>query len=245
MTEIRTLRPGLLVSMNTSISGNIHYATKEIEGTHVDPETGEQRARWETVRVVTDPAEHEAAVKLRTKVRGLLLAVCSVSAFGLLCPEAKADELTEAIASARGLVDEFNDSAALTRMRFNVIYGRIAQDDVEAVKAISGEIRSLMDDMSDGLQRLDVKTVRDAAMKANQLGDMLSEEAKGRLEVAVKTAREQARKIVKAGEAAAIEVDRSAIAKISMARTSFLDLDEAVEVAAPQSTARAVDLVEA
>lgn len=244
MNEVRTLRPGLLVSMNTSIRGNIHYRTNELEGVHVTDE-GEQRARWETERIVSDPAEHEAAVKLRTKVRGLIVSQCASSAFGLLCPEDKADELRQAIVEARTLVDGFNEDARLTRMSFNVLYGRIAQDDVEAVEAIAAEVRGLMSDMQAGLERLDVKAVRDAAAKAKGLGTMLSVDAKARLEVAVEAARSSCRKIVKAGEAAAVEIDQAAIARIEMARTSFLDLEtEAVHVEAPQADARAVDFTD-
>jgi hypothetical protein len=243
MSEIRTLRPGLLVSLNTSIKGNVHYQKVDLEGAHVDT-NGEQRARWETTRVITDPAEHEAAVKLRGKINWLIRSVCAVSAFGLLCPESNADTLTEAIRESRALVDQFNADATLTRVSVNVLYGRIAQDDVEAVKAITEELRSLMEDMQIGLQQLDVKAVREACNKARGLGEMLSEDAKGRLDVAVKAARSSARKIAKAGETVALEIDRRAIAQIDMARTSFLDIDMAsIDVATPIMSGRAVDLV--
>lgn len=244
MTDYYTLRPGLLVSMQTSIKGNTHYRTMELEADHVDA-NGSRRARWETERIVTDPAEHEDAIKVRTKARGLILSVCSQSAFGLLCPNNKETDLREAIAAARELTDEFNSTAQLTRMNVNVIYGRIAQDDVEAVRAITGEIRELMEDMQQGLKTLDVKAVRDAANKARSVGAMLSPEAKSRLDTAIDAARKSARKIAKAGDAAAAEVDRATIARIDMARTSFLDLDieaEAAHTAAPAMDARAIDM---
>lgn len=242
MTEMRTLRPGLLVSMNTSIKGNISYHTQDVEGTHVT-DAGAQRAVWETTRTITDPAEHERAIKVRGKAANLIKGVCSKSAFGLLCPENRADDLRAAIIEARQLADEFNFGAGLTRISVNVIYGRIAQDDVEAVKAISQELRDLMSDMQDGLKNLDVKAVREAASKAKSVGEMLSDEAKGRLDVAISAARTSARQIVKAGEQVAGEIDRAAIAKIDMARTSFLDFDMAsIDVAVPQASARAVEL---
>lgn len=240
--NISTLRPGLLVAMSTGIRGNITYRTEEIEGRHIAA-TGEQRARWETTRVIHDPAEHEAAIKLRTKARGLILAVCANSAFGLLCPESRADALIEATQQARNLVEEFNAQATLTRMSFNVIFGRIAQDDVEAVKAISAELRNLMEDMQDGLKTLDVKAVRDACNKAKGVGEMLSDDAKGRLDVAISAARKSARAMVKAGEVAAMEIDRRAIAQIDMARTSFLDIDmDTINVSVPKMSGRAIDL---
>lgn len=242
MSEIRTLRPGLLVSMNTSIKGNVHYQKVDLENAHVE-RNGEQRARWETTRVISDPAEHEMAVKVRDKVRNLISGQCATSAFGLLCPENNADALREAMVEARQIVDGFNDEATLTRMSVNVIYGRIAQDDVEAVRAIAGEIRGLMEDMQDGLKTLNVKAVRDAANKARSIGGMLSPEAKGRIDVAIDAARKAARQIVKAGEEIAIEVDRTTLAEIDGARTAFLDLEtEAIEVAAPVMDGRDIDL---
>ena len=84
--------------------------------------------------------------------------------------------------------------------------------------------------------------VRDAANRASAVSEMLSEDAKGRLDVAITAARSAARKIVKAGDEVAIEVDRFTIAKISMARTSFLDLDDEAEVATPAMEGRALDM---
>ena len=240
MTEFHTLRPGLLVSMQTSIKGNTHYRTQEIESEH-ETETGGIRARWETTKEIADREEHERAIKQRTKIRGLILSVCSQSAFGLLCPNSKEAELREAISQARALTEEFNATANMSRMSVNVIYGRIAQDDVEAIRAITGEIRSLMEDMQQGVKAMDVKVIRDAANKAKQVGEMLSPEAKGRLEVAIEAARKAARKIAKSGETAANEIDRQTIAKIDMARTSFLDIDIQEAMAEPQMSARVVD----
>lgn len=242
-----TLRPGLLVSMQTSIRGNTHYLTNELEADHVD-ETGARRARWETERVVSDPEEHERAIKHRTKIRGLILSVCSQSAFGLLCPNQKEQALREAIVTARELTDEFNATATLTRMSVNVIYGRIAQDDVDAVRAITGEIRTLIEDMQRGTKDLDAKAIRDAANKAKAVGEMLSPEAKERLQIAIDTARNAARKINKLGEAAAKEIDKQMLAKMDQARTSFLDLDIEAEAAKapapkkPKMEARNIDM---
>ena len=55
MTEIRTLRPGLLVSMSTQIKGGVQYDKFDLETPHIDTD-GVQRARWETRRIITDPA---------------------------------------------------------------------------------------------------------------------------------------------------------------------------------------------
>lgn len=240
MTEYHTLRPGLLVSMQTSLKGNVSYHVEDRDKVIGDNTETEE---WRTRRTIADREEHERAIKMRTKIRGLILSVCASSAFGLLCPNNREADLREAIVQARLMVDEFNASAQVSRMAVNVIYGRIAQDDVEAVRAITGEIRSLMEDMQQGLKALNVKAIRDAANKAKQVGEMLSPDAKSRLDVAIEAARKSARKIAKAGETAATEVDRAAIARIDMARTSFLDIDiDASMIAEPKMSGRAIDL---
>ena len=242
MSEFHTLRPGLLVSMQTSIKGNTHYRTEEIEFQH-DTGDGGLRARWETTKTIADKKEHEDAIKQRTKIRGLILSVCSQSAFGLLCPNDREADLRDAIVQARKLTEEFNSTAQVSRMAVNVIFGRIAQDDVEAVRAISGEIRSLMDDMQTGLKALNVKQIREAAAKAKEVGKMLTPEANERLAVAIDVARATATKIVKAGESAALEIDRQAIARIDMARTAFLDMaDDGPGFQNPGATGRNIDL---
>ena len=135
-----------------------------------------------------------------------------------------------------------NSTAKLTRIRFYVLSGRIAPDDVEAVKAISGEVRDLLDLMQNGIRDLNVKAVRDAADRARSVSQMLAPNAQARVQEAVDIARATARQIVKAGEQVAQEVDLQAIRKINEARTAFLDLDQYRDVAAPEAEGRAVDL---
>jgi len=240
-----TLRPGLLVSLKTSLRGNINYQTQELETDHTT-ETGQRRARWETTRTVYDPAEHEAAVKARGKARSLLTSVCAQSAFGLLCREDRAADLERAVSDAREVVEAFNRSARLTTIGLYVIVGRVAADDVEAVRAINSEVRDLVQDMEAGIKSLDVKAVRDAANKARSIGQMLTPEAQASVQEAIEAARTVARAIVKAGETAAAEIDERALATLAEARTAFLDLDDmpGVErgIIEPVAEARAIDL---
>lgn len=236
-----TLRPGLLVSLKTAVVGNVRYSKQTIDEDHV-VEDGARVAKWETERVITDPREHEEATKVRSKARNMVSLVCANSAFGLLCPEEKAPELEKAVADARALVDEFNGRARLTRIDVYVIAGRIAPDDVEAVRALNSEMRDLMATMERGLQNLNVQTVRDAANKARSVGQMLSPQAQERVKTAVEAARAAARKIVQAGEAGAVEIDQQAINAIAAQRTAFLDLDiEHQDIATPTAEGRAVD----
>lgn len=236
-----TLRPGLLVSLKTSQRGNVTY-TKEDIFRDRPTEDGKREAIWKTQRTIALPAEHDAACKVRTKARSLISSACANSAFGLLCPEDQGDVLEAKIAEAHALVDEFNAAAKMSRVYLCVIAGRIAPDDVEAVKAINSEISDLMEVMRDGIGNLDVKAVRDAANRVRSVGQMLSPDAQARVQLAVDAARAAAKKIVAAGEQAAQEIDRQAIARIAEARTAFLDLDDAGEVGEVAAEQRAIDL---
>lgn len=236
-----TLRPGLLVSLKTSLRGNVAYDKRVIEDEHQTAE-GTQLARWETARTVTDAKEHEAGKTARGKAAGAIRRVCAQSAFGLLCPEADAEALDAAVAEARKIADEFNATAALSRISIYVITGRIAPDDVEAVKAINSEIADLLRNMEAGIKNCDVKAIREAASRAKEIGAMLPPDSEARVRIAIDTARDAAKKLVKAGETAATEVDVVAIRKIAEARTAFLDLDDAGEIGTPEADARALDL---
>jgi hypothetical protein len=239
--QASTLRPGLLISLKTSIRGNISYEHHDIEREHLT-EDGRQLAKWETERSISDPAEYEVAVKIRSKVRSVISGVCANSAFGLLCPESSTDDLDNAISAARRLAEEFNATAKLTRVRVYVIAGRVASDDLEAVRAINSEVRDLLAVMADGVRNLDVTAVRSAADRARDIGRMLSPDAQARIQGAIDAARGAARKIVKVGEAAAQEIDQRTIRRITEARTAFLDLEPAADIAAPAVEARALDL---
>lgn len=240
--QISTLRPGLLVGLNTRVQGNVSYTTREIEADHIEDD-GTRQATWETNRVIEHPREHEESVKVRSKARSLVTGVCTPSVFGLLCPEADREKLSAAIAEARQGVDEFNARAVVTQVSIYTVVGRIAADDAEAVRAINSELRYLMETMESGLKRLDVKVVREAADKAKAMAAMLSPEAAERAEMAIKTARSAARRIVKAGEVAATEIDETVLRTIRYARAAFLDFsDEQGEAQTPNITGRAIDL---
>lgn len=236
-----TLRPGLLVNVKTSVRGNVSY--RKFNEVGATAENGAIQTTWETERTVIDQKEQEAASKVRSSARSLIASVCANSAFGLLCPEANRADLDKAVAEARKLCDEFNRTSSVTFVKFFAIAGRIAPDDVEAVKAINSEVRDLLSDMRDGLNELDVKAVRAAADRAKQLGSMLSPDAQVRLQFAIDAVRDTAKRMVKAGETAATEIDAAVMNKLAEARTAFLDLDPAKDVIAPVDTsARAIDL---
>ncbi len=243
--KFTTLRPGYLVSLKTSIRGNVSYKTRTIEEEQ-RLDDGATLAVWETERRVQDQAEQEEAIKVRSKARSLITSCCADSSFGLLCPDHKRPDLENAIDEARTLAEKFNQDATFTNISVYVIAGRVAADDVEAVRAINSEIRDLMTAMEIGINNLDVEAVRNAANKARQLGSMLSSDARERLKDAIDTARSCARKIVKAGESAAIEVDKATLRVLANARTAFLDVPDedegAPEMAEVATAARAIEM---
>jgi len=234
-----TLRPGLLVSVRTSIKGNVSYRTFDLG--HMDTIEGGEESRWETEKTIRNKEEQERATKARSAARSAIQTVCAHSDFGLLCPLDKEEKLDRAIGDARAIIKQFNDGSDITKISFNVLRGKVEQDDVRAVRAINEEMRDLIDAMAAGAARLDVKAIRDAADKARSVGQMLTPEAQERIKDAIDTARKVAREIKKAGEGAAVEVDRLAIQRLEQSRTAFLDLDEATEVQAPAAEGRAVD----
>lgn len=236
-----TIRPGRIVVLRTTITGNVNYSKLVIDAERIE-EDGKKRARWETERVVNNPEEYDEATTLRDKVRQTIAGLCIKTTFGLLCSEEKADKLEAAVTEARRLADEFNGRAATTQINVFVIAGRVAADDVEAMRAINSEVRSLMQDMEAGLQNLDAKAVRDAAKRAKQLGSMLSEGASERVQQAIDVARKAATDMVKAAETGSAEIDLQSIRKITESRTAFLDITSGdVEIAAPIHGARALD----
>lgn len=237
--RISTLQPGLLVSLNTRMTGNVKYTVVPLEDTK---EGGTSKARWETERVISDVDEHAAATKARSKARQIVSSICSKSSFGLLCPESKADILTAAIADARAVAEAFNATAKLTRVSINVIAGRIAADDVEAIRAINSEVRSLIDDMMTGVKNLDPAAIREAAGAARDIGKMLNATEQERLQTAIDAVRGQARAFVKAGETAAKEVDQSVLNRLSAVRSGFLDYDDAGKQVELPLLGRAMDL---
>lgn len=237
-----TLRPGLLVALSTSQRGNCRYNKTTTEVDHVTAK-GTQEAEWSTRRIIFDPDEHKRASDARMLARRTISKVCcDTVAFGLLCPEDKAEELREAIIEAELIVKEFNATAKIERIRVDVLCGRIAPDDEEAVKRINREVASLMQDMQDGLRNLDVKAIREAAEDARRMGQMLTPTAQARVTVAIEAARKIATEIKAAGETAAVEIDLATIRRIDEQRVAFLDMDaEILSVAAPVASARAID----
>lgn len=226
------IRPGLLVSFKTTVRGGVTYDKREIEAEH-SVDTGALVARWETTREIADPAEHEAAISTRSKIRVVLLRHCCVSSFGYLCPEPNEARLAEAIEEAQRLADEHNGKARSTRVEFGLIMGRIADSDEQAVRAIGGEVRDLIEAMERGVRAADPDAIREAANRARAVAGMLSPDAQRKVSDAIKEVRSIAREIVrrveKAGETAAQVVDGVKLDALTAARFAVLDIEPAAQ----------------
>jgi hypothetical protein len=236
-----TLRPGILVVMRTSIINNVTYEKTMIQSEHITDE-GTEEASWETKRVVKDPAEFDLAKRARADAAAPLRRVCVQTSFGMLCPKDLAQDLDAAIKESRAAVDAFNMVANLTRLKVFILCGVVADNDVEAVRAISAEIQDLIAEMKDGIENADPTKIRVAATRAKALGRMMSGEAAEKVQNVIATAREAATRIVRAGEQAAQEVDRQSLHVLELARTAFLDLEGDGVVGEVKGEARAIDL---
>jgi hypothetical protein len=233
-----TLRPGLLVGMKTSITGNMKYTSAVTK--QEDRDDGSEHREWEGTSTVFDKAEHERAVKVRSEASGLITSVCAYTPFGLLCPEDREDRLAEAIDKARTLVNNFNAKAKFSHVKLYIMAGYVAADNEMAMRAINGEVSDLVSAMEKGIAKLDVKGIRDAAYKARMLGQMLQPKEQEAIKDAIEVARAAASKYAKAGEQAAVEVDKQAMRKLADSRKLFLDMDAPAEVQAPKASGRAV-----
>jgi DNA primase large subunit len=229
------LKPGFLVSLKTSLTGGVSYSRIDLDAER--PEGGAELARWETLRKIEDPDEHKRATKVRSAARALIESVCVKTAFGLLCQESKSAELDEKIQSAHALVDAHNQEAHWTHVRVYALRGRIASTDEEAVKALSSEVRELLDEMTAGIRRVDVAAIRDAASRAKKLGQILDADQAAKVNRAVEAARDAAKQIVKNleldGAEAVRAVAESMSGPIEQARFAFLELEESIPSAPP------------
>ena len=252
--KTQVLKPGNLVSLHTRIEGGVQYNRVDI----VRPEatdgavSGTQSIveRWETTKVTQDPDEFDRASKVRSKCTSLIRSVCAPSAFGLLCPIAKEDQLRELIAQAQQIVAQFNATARTCRVAVFVLQGRIAESDSEATQAIASEMRALMEAMQLGITEGNVKKIRDAATKARTIGAMLEPEMGRKVTLALEEARAVAKEIVKRVIAGGEDLSAIVVQEngpLAAARFAFLDLEtpevvagDALLVTAP----RALDLDE-
>ena len=240
---METIRPGILVSLKTTLQGGVQYQRNDLDKNR---DGASVTTKWETTRTIEDVAEYDRATDVRSKAAYLIRKVCIKSIFGLICPNDSEPALKDAVARAMGMARDHNTNAARTRINLYVIQGRIAADDAEAARALASEIRDLMDRMKAGIVGGNPEEIRKAASEAKALGGMLDGEYTLKLNAAVTQARQAARQIVKrieeAGETAAATFGDLSTGAIDGARFAFLDLDGNAEHAAPDILMPAVNV---
>lgn len=221
------LKPGILVSLKTTLAGGVSYFRKDLETEHTNG-GGESIAKWETTRHIDDPAEHAKATRVRSEARTLITKVCTTTAFGLLCPLAKQADLDAAVAQARELCDLHNVGAQSTTVRIYVLRGQIAASDEEAARAIASEVETLLARMAQGIKAGDAGEIREAANQVKQVSAILDEAGAAKLQVGIEAARKAARELTKAAkdgeEPKGLETQ---LAAVEMSRFAFLDVDAA------------------
>lgn len=247
--SVSLLKPGFLVSLKTSLQGGVSYQRVDLDADKPEGDDAAAIARWETTRRIDDPDEHKRAVKARGAASALIRAVCTHTAFGLLCPESRGSELDEAIRDAQALIDTHNQAAHSTHVRVYVLRGRIASTDEEAVRALSSEVREVLEEMQSGIRRLDVEGIRSAASRARKLGAILDAEQATKVNRAVEAARDAAKQIVKRIDVEAADAVRAVAETMSgpieQARFAFLELEESIATAGPPPpNARELEVVE-
>jgi len=236
------LRPGLMISLHTEVSGGVSYTRENLDPTSAEVVAGNGDAngaavddarvveKWNTTKIVEDAAEHKRATEAVSKARGAIAKLCFKTAFGLLCPKEREGDLKAAITQARQIIREFNATAQFTHARIYVLRGDIASTEEESARAIGDEVSQLVAAMNAGIDRLNPEAIREAANKARQLQEMLgpdqAEVVKGAIEQARKAARAIVKRIQNEGEAAEIVLKDVQRGSLEKARIAFLDLTE-------------------
>lgn len=219
------IRPGYLISLKTTLVGNISYHKQILEREHIVAD-GSEQAKWETMRVIGDRDEHNNGRKMQADARGKVTTVCTNTAFGLLCPEEKSDELIQAINEAKQIAEEFNRSARLSRMNVYVIVGKIAPERFDIVSAMAAETLELLATIQTGIRSRNADIIRPAANELRRLSDMFSENGRGKLQEAVDAGRSAARKIIKAPAGPAHELEGQATQIVNDVHRQFQQLTD-------------------
>jgi len=73
----------------------------------------------------------------------------------LLCPNDRRAELRAAVAEARALVAEFNETASFTEIQIDVWVGEIVDNGVDAAQQIFASQQAFLSEMIEGLKELD------------------------------------------------------------------------------------------
>jgi hypothetical protein len=192
------LKPGMiLVALSIKIRGGVHYDRVELERELRDDHS--ERSAWKTVKTVADVDERQAAEQARHSARYAIKRHCTRTPWGLMCAGENEGELLAGITEARKVENGFNAGASHSHLHVAVFCGRVAEDDVEAARAVRGEIQQILRDVRGAIEGGDVRSMRDLATQTKQMYNLLDEGAEERaaLSGAVKAIRRVARDVVR------------------------------------------------
>lgn len=230
------LRPGFLVQIHTSVRGG--FKRQSIDLAAPPPqEEGAKKRRWETTETIDDAADFELAKQARSQARGKIQNVCIATPFGSMCPLSKEDLLDAAIAEASRMADTYNRrEESRSRIGIWVAKGRVADNDTQAAAGMANKLRELLDEMNDGVARLDAEAIRKAANEAREINRMLDPDQASKVSEAIEAVRKAARIIVKnaseTADVAAAALQEVSLAALDQARMAFLDLEAPMVVEA-------------
>jgi hypothetical protein len=194
------VQPGYLVVLKTKVRGGIERRREELDH-HRDGAA--DVAAWKTTRRIEDLEEFEAASAVRSSARNLVRKACLHTPFGLICLKSRRPELDQALVTAHSMVDAHNAQAEHTRVKIACLMGEIAQSEAEAIEAVTGEIRDLLEDLKSATADGRVEDIRDVANRARVMQQMLDPEsdASETMKRAIKASRTIARAVAKHVEA--------------------------------------------
>lgn len=245
------LRPGYMIALASRMKGGIAYETTH-EESQQDGSTLTQE--WSSKKTVFDTEEFDRAVKVRGSALYQIRKLCVKTPFCLLCPEANEADLDAGVIIAKMLCDDFNASSTFTKIGLYVLKAKLLGDDEQTARAIAGEMRDLLTEMGQAIQKMDPVAIRESLTKANELSQMMVEEQQEKVSVAIELARSAAREITKTlknkGSTAVKVVSdyKLQLLAVEEAKKVFLDFEEpevlAVEDEAPGVQVRDLDLGE-
>lgn len=247
--KTQLLRPGFMLSLSSKMTGGTAYELHEAEENR---QGGMLTKRRDSTTTVFDVEEHARAVKVRGEARYQISRLCVTTPFGLLCPDNNEAELDAGVILAKKMVDEFNATSIYTKISIYTLKGKILGNDEENARAIAGEMRSLLAEMGQAIEKMDPKAIREAITKADAVSQMLVEEQQEKVSGAIELARVAAReiaKIIKKKGLGAINVAkdyRVELEVVAKAGQAFLDFEEpiATEIEVPGVQVKDLDLSE-
>lgn len=188
------IRPGVLVALKSTVTGGVRYQRTDLPLEGEYPVRDGSIRRWETIKTVSDPAEHEAATKARNKALSLVRAVCAETVFGLLCPKDKEADLEAALAEARAVAQVHNQSAKYTTIGLYVLRAQIVDSDAEAAKAIAAEVSDALSKLTQAVQACDVKQARMVRDSLSEVSAMLADTPLAAVRIVLESTTNWARK---------------------------------------------------